>query len=145
MSDQPPQPPPFTPPPTPPAAPPPAPPPGQPPGPPSAPPPGMAPLGGRDAEVQGAEQKALIGLILGILNFVVGCAILCIPALILGNQALAVLDRPGVQSNARGQAVAARVLGIIGIIVLALVVIVFIIGIIVAIIAAASSSGVSSP
>ncbi|MBM3477267.1 MAG: hypothetical protein FJX75_28705 [Armatimonadetes bacterium] len=43
------------------------------------------------------------------------CGLLFIPALILGNQALAVLDRPGVASNSRGMAVAARVLGIIGI------------------------------
>jgi hypothetical protein len=68
-----------------------------------------------DPEVQSANTKALIGLILGIANFVLGCGILCIPALILGNQALAVLDRPGVPQDSRGLAVGARVLGIIGI------------------------------
>ena len=118
MSDQPPAPPPYSPPPVPPAAPPPAPPPGQPPGqppgPPMAPPPSGPPTGGLDAEVKSAEQKALWGLILGIANFVC-CNLLFIGALILGNQALAVLDRPGVQSGSRGLAVAARVLGIIGI------------------------------
>jgi hypothetical protein len=105
----------------------------------------MAPLGGQDAEVRGAEQKALIGLILGILNFIVGCAVLCIPALILGNQALAVLDRPGVQSNARGQAVAARVLGIVGIILLVLGILVLIVLVAMGLIVAASSSGMHSP
>lgn len=125
MSDQPPQQPPYAPPPVPPAAPPPAPPPGQPPGqppgPPYAPPPhpSTPPPGGIDAEVKSAEQKALIGLILGIANFLC-CNLLFIGALILGNQALAVLDRPGVQSGSRGIAVAARILGIIGIFWLAL-------------------------
>jgi len=74
----------------------------------------MAPVGGQDAEVKSAEQKALWGLILGIANFVC-CNLLFIGALILGNQALAVLDRPGVQSGSRGMANAARILGFIGI------------------------------
>jgi hypothetical protein len=73
-----------------------------------------APMGGPDAEVKAAEQKALWGLILGIANFVC-CNLLFIGALILGNQALAVLDRPGVQSGSRGMANAARILGFIGI------------------------------
>jgi hypothetical protein len=73
-----------------------------------------APMGGPDAEVKAAEQKALWGLILGIANFVC-CPFLFIVALVLGNQALAVLDRPGVQSGSRGMANAARILGFIGI------------------------------
>ena len=92
-----------------------------------------------DPEVRSAEQKALIGLILGICNFVV-CGFLCIPALILGNQALAVIDRPGVTSNSRGMAVAARVLGIIGIVLLAIAAIVGVVAIIMAAIGAAASS-----
>ena len=104
MSQTPPQPPP------PPATPPPTPPPGQPP----TPPPMGAPVAGPSEEIKSAEQKALIGMILGICNFLI-CNLLFIPALILGNQALAVLDRPGVESSARGQAAAARIMGIIGI------------------------------
>jgi len=73
-----------------------------------------APAGGPSDEVKGAEQQALWGLILGIANFVC-CNLLFIGALILGNRALAVLDRPGVESGSRGQANAARILGIIGI------------------------------
>jgi hypothetical protein len=34
----------------------------------------------------------------------------------MGNQALAVLDRPGVQSSSRGMAVAGKIVGIIGIV-----------------------------
>jgi hypothetical protein len=67
-----------------------------------------------DPEVRSAGTKALVGLILGIANFMF-CPLFCIPALILGNQALAVLNRPDVPKDSRGLAVAARVLGIIGI------------------------------
>jgi hypothetical protein len=70
-------------------------------------------------EVKGAETKALWALILAIADFVI-CGILCIPALILANQALAVLDRPGVQSTSRGMASAAKVMAIIGIVLLIL-------------------------
>ena len=112
---QPPTPPPSQPPPTPPATPPPTPPPGQPPAtPPPTPTPGAAGPA-EDPEIKSAETKALWGLILGIGNFLI-CNLLWIPALIMGNQALAVLDRPGVESSSRGYASAARVLGIIGII-----------------------------
>jgi hypothetical protein len=102
------------------------------------------PAGGAgDPEVKGAEQKAMIGMILGICNFVLCCVILFIPALILGNQALAVLDRPGVTSGSRGIAVAARVLGIIGIFWFLLCVIGTILYVLV--IAAAISSGATVP
>ena len=61
-----------------------------------------------------AEQKALWGLVCGILNFVV-CGFLCAPALIFSNQALRVLDRLGVQSRSRDYAVIGRILGYVGI------------------------------
>jgi membrane protein DedA with SNARE-associated domain len=73
------------------------------------------------AEVRSAEQKALIGLILGICQFplmlfcsfaMLGCAI---PALILGHQAHKVLRRPEVESGRTGMALTAKVLGIIGV------------------------------
>jgi len=100
----------------------------------------MAPMGGPDAEVKSAEQKALWGLILGIANFVC-CNLLFIGALIMGNQALAVLDRPGVQSGSRGMANAARILGIVGIFYLVLCIIGGIIWAVVVAGAAASSGG----
>jgi len=74
----------------------------------------MVAPGGPSEEVKSAEQKALWGLILGIANFFC-CPLLFIGALIMGNQALAIIDRPGVQSGSRGMANAARILGFIGI------------------------------
>lgn len=68
-----------------------------------------------------AEQKALIGLILGICQFplvlfcsfaMLGCGI---PALVLGHQAHGVLQRPEVETSRAGMALAAKVLGIIGV------------------------------
>jgi magnesium-transporting ATPase (P-type) len=102
------------------------------------------PPGAPSEEVRGAEQKAMIGLILGICNFVI-CGILCIPALILGNQALAVLDRPGVQSNSRNMANWARILGIIGIILLVVAVVVWVVIMIVAAVTGAAAAVKSSP
>ena len=72
-----------------------------------------------DPEVKGAEQKALWGLILAIASFVI-CNVLCIPAFILANDALRVLDRPEVHSGSRGLASAAKIVAIIGIVFLAL-------------------------
>lgn len=106
--------------------PPPIPPPTPPPPPPiQTPPPYLppSPLSGTpqsESEVSGAEQKALIGFILGICQFplmlfcsfaMVACAI---PALVLGHQAHLVLRRPEVDSGRTGLALAAKVLGIIG-------------------------------
>ena len=68
--------------------------------------------------MKSAETKAIISLVLGIANIVLGsfcCALAWIPTLILANQALAVLDRRGVNSSSRGIAVAGRVLGFVGI------------------------------
>jgi len=97
---------------------------------------------GEDPEVKGAESKALWALILAIADFVI-CGILCIPALILANQALAILDRPGVQSGSRGMASAARVLAIIGIVLLVLGVVVMIVMFAVGAFGAATSSATS--
>lgn len=93
----------------------------QPPLPPAQPPSplsGLGPAAG-DPEVKSAERKALWALILAIVGLVV-CGVLLIPAWILANQALAVLDRPGVQSGSRGTASSARTVAIFGIAVLVL-------------------------
>jgi hypothetical protein len=97
---------------------------------------------GPDPEVQGAESKALWALILAIADFVI-CGILCIPALILANQALAVLDRPGVQSGSRGMASAARVLAIIGIVLLVLGAVIGIIALVLGVIGGAAGTATS--
>ena len=64
-----------------------------------------------------AESRAVWSLVLGILDFVV-CPVLCLWALSMGNAALAVLERPDVDSSYRTMATAGRVLGIIGLVLL---------------------------
>lgn len=89
--------------------------------PPAQPPPPLSGLNpaADDPEVKGAERKALWALILAIAGLVV-CGVPLIPALILANQALAVLTRPGIESGSRGIASAARIVAILGIAVLLL-------------------------
>jgi len=93
----------------------------QPPLPPAQPPPplsGLGPAAG-DPEVRSAERKALWALVLALAGLVV-CGVPLIPALILANQALAVLGRSGIESGSRGMASAARIVAILGIAVLVL-------------------------
>jgi hypothetical protein len=77
------------------------------------------------SEVSSAEQKALWALVSAIAGFVI-CGLLYVPALILANQALAVLDLPEVESGSRGMAIAAKWIAIVGLVLIVLGMIVWI-------------------
>ena len=65
-------------------------------------------------ELKDADTKAIIALVLGIGNFVLGFPLLFIGAIILGRHALRVYDRHGQHGGNRGLALAGLILGWIG-------------------------------